>query len=107
MGMTLLHGGPAHHDEAGLRAQLLDVPGPAIAHAGPETANQLVHEWRQMSLVRHTTLDAFRHELASSIAGGAAVFLPITIARAGDHGAERTHAAIALETAPLVDDQLP
>src|SRR5205807_1361963 len=30
MRMTLLHRCPAHHDEAGLRVQLLDVAGPAI-----------------------------------------------------------------------------
>src|SRR5262249_56442082 len=58
MRMTLLHRRRAHLDEARLGAQLLDVPGPTIPHAGPKPADELVDERRQVALVRHAALDA-------------------------------------------------
>src|SRR5262245_60069075 len=51
MRMALLHRRRAHQDEAAAGAQFLDVPGPAVSHAGPQSPHQLIHEWRQRSLV--------------------------------------------------------
>src|ERR1700732_2789767 len=48
MRMTLLNGGRAHEDKAGPRAQLLNVPGAAIAHSRPQAAHQLIDERGQV-----------------------------------------------------------
>src|SRR5204863_1301822 len=53
MGMALLYGRAAHQNETGPRAQFLDIPGSTIAHAGPQAADQLIHERREIALVRH------------------------------------------------------
>src|SRR5262245_2447556 len=113
MGMTLLHARRAHHDEASARAQLFDVPCPAITHAGPQPADQLINKRRQGPFVRHASFDPLGHQLAavalrrSDSAFGARRYhstgLSVTFARAGDHGAERAHAAINLEAASFVD----
>src|SRR5262245_58015056 len=109
MRMTLLHRRGAHLDEARLGAQLLDVPGPTIPHAGPEPADELVDERRQVALVRHAALDPLGHQLAAVALRLLllAVGLPVAVARTGHHRPDRTHAAVRLEAAPLVDDGLP
>src|SRR5262249_32008113 len=63
MRMALLNRRAAHLDEASPRPQLLDVPGAAVPHAGPQTAHQLVNERPERPLVGHAALHAFRHEL--------------------------------------------
>src|SRR5438552_6684283 len=102
MWMTLLYRGRAHHDEAGPRPQFLDIPRATVAHAGPQPADQLVDEWRQVALVRHPALDPLRHQLDARRFG-----LPVPIARPGHHGSDGAHAAIGFETASLADDRLP
>src|SRR5262245_16134390 len=99
MRMALLHRRRAHLNEARAGAQLLDVPGPAISHPGPQSADQLIDEWRQWPLVGDPSLDALGHQLV-----GLTVSLAIAVARAGHHRPERSHAAINLEAASLVDD---
>src|SRR5262245_46035015 len=103
MRMALLHAGRAHQDEPRARAQLLDVPGAAVAHARPQPADELVDERPQRPLVGHPALHTLRHQL---VPAGPAV-LAVALLRAGDHGADRAHPAVDLETAPLVDDRLP
>ena len=101
MRMALLHRGPAHQDEPGLRsANPRSFRVAAIAHARPQTADELINERGQMPLVRHPPLDAFRHQLAVLPAIAAAA-LPIAVARTGRHRPERPHAAIRLELRPL------
>jgi len=102
MDMALLHRRSAYHDEASLGAQLLDIPCSTVTHAGSQAADQLINERRQVALVGHAALDAFGHELAGVVAA-----LPIAFARPGDHRPDRAHAAIRLEAAALVNDELP
>src|SRR5260370_14838744 len=102
MWMTLLHRRLAHLDEARAGAQLLDVPGAAVAHPRPKSADELIDERGQRPLVRHPALDALRHQLVPP-----AVALTVAVLRAGDHGADGPHPAIHLEAASLVDDRLP
>src|SRR5216684_497373 len=101
MGMALPHRSPAHENEPGLGAQLFNIPRSAITHAGPQTAHQLIDERRQVALVRHPAFNPFGHELAGLVAR-----LAIPFAGAGAHRADRTHAAIGLEAATLVNDEL-
>src|SRR4051794_3264623 len=89
MRMALLHTCRAHQNEAGPRAQLLNVASATVAHACPQSAYQLVDERRQWTLVRHSPLDSLGNQLVPR--GG---ILPVAVLRAGHHGAERTHSPI-------------
>src|SRR4051794_25679111 len=102
MGMALLHRSAAHENESALGTQFLDIPGSAITHACPQPADELIHKRSETPLVWHASLDPFRHELT-----GRRAPLPISIARPGSHRGNRTHAAIGLESPPLVNDRLP
>src|SRR5688572_33415357 len=75
------HAGGGNSAEAGLRAQLVDVPRPAVAHAGPQPADELVDEVAERPAVRHAAFDAFGNQF-TTVANRA---LPVTVAGAGDH----------------------
>src|SRR5262249_29296174 len=57
MWMALLHRRRAHLDETRARAQFLNVARAAVAHARPQSADELIDERRQCALVRHSPLD--------------------------------------------------
>src|SRR5262249_36983772 len=67
-----------------------------------EPADQLVDERRQVALVGDAALDPLGDQLAA-----VGLALPVAVARAGAHGAQRAHPAVGLEAAALVDDRLP
>src|SRR6266478_9785818 len=59
--MALCDAGRRDAAEAGLFAELLDVAGTAVAHAGAEPADELVNEIAQWPAVRDAALDALGH----------------------------------------------
>src|SRR6187401_3491612 len=107
MHVALAHARGRHANELGIALQRLDVGAPAIAHPGAQTANQLVDHRRHAALVRHTTLDAFRHQLLRAVtAFDIELVLEVPIAAAAAHGAKRAHAAVFLEAAALIENDL-
>src|SRR5262245_56026346 len=106
MGMALLHRRGADEDEARAGAQLLDVPGPTVAHAGPQPAHQLVDVRPQRPLVGHPSFDSFRDQLSGAGPGALtfAAALAVAVAGARHHRPQRPHAAVDLEAAALVED---
>ena len=88
----------------------------AIAHARLQPAHHLVHDHRHRSAIRHAAFDAFRHQACPAgssrrqrrhLGRGISVgVLEIALARALRHRAQRSHAAIRLEGAALIQDQL-
>src|SRR5688572_8818636 len=97
--VALGHARAADAAEPGLLSQRFDVLRPAVAHAGAQAAHELVDEIAERPAVRHAAFHAFGDELAALLDVG----LPVAVARAGDHRAHRTHAAVHLITTPLVD----
>ncbi len=82
-------------------AELVDRRATAIAHRRAQAAHQLVDDRRQRALVRNAAFDALRHEpLRRALAFG---ILEIAVGASLLHRAERTHAAIALVRAALVE----
>ena len=63
VGMAFLDRGRGHLDEPGLGPKLLDGPRAAIAHPGPQAADELEDEVGQRALVRDAALDPFGDEL--------------------------------------------
>src|SRR5690606_17256573 len=98
VGMALAVPGLGNPHEAAVGPQALDVGGTAVAHAGPQPADQLVHRLRQRTAVGNAALDALGHEL-----GG--VILEVAVAGPRLHGAQRAHAPVDLVGAALVDLQ--
>src|SRR5690606_37080211 len=74
------------------RAQFLDVPATAVAHAAAQPADELEDHIRDRPLVGHAPLDPLGHELAR----GGRVLLEVAVRRTLLHGAERAHAAHGL-----------
>src|SRR5439155_26627946 len=100
--VALLEPGRGDAHEARPRLQLADAGRAAVAHAGPQAADELLDHGRERSLVGHHALDALRHQLARL----ALELLEVPVARAFLHGPDRAHAAVALERAALAEDQL-
>src|SRR5437016_13959199 len=71
-------------DEAGLGTQLFDGGDAAVAHAGPETAHELIDHVRDLPLVGNARLDSFGHELLQILHA----FLEVAVASPARHGAE-------------------
>ena len=63
MRVALGHAGGGDAAEPGIPPEAVDVLGPAVAHAGPEAADELINEVGQRPSVRHAALDALGHEL--------------------------------------------
>src|SRR5690606_1677328 len=98
VGMALAVPGLGDPHEAAVGPQALDVGGTAVAHAGPQPADQLVHRLRQRAAVGNAALDAPGH-------GRRGVILEVAVAGPRLHGAQRAHAPVDLVGATLVDLQ--
>src|SRR5260221_143875 len=70
----------------------------AVAHPGPQSTDQLINQFGQRPFIRHAALDAFRHQLSAGV-------LRIAIRRSLRHCAQRSHSAIALEGAALIENR--
>lgn len=68
VGMAFPDGRRRHLDELRIPPQFIDRPRAAVAHAGPETAHELIQEHAERTLERHPSLDALRHQLVTTAA---------------------------------------
>src|SRR5688572_24047963 len=103
MRMTFSDTGCRDLDEFGFRTQLIDGTRAAIAHAGPQTTYQLVHEIAERTLVGNPSLDPFRHQFSSS---SFHVFcLSITLAGPFHHRSQGPHSTILFECSALVQNR--
>src|SRR5690606_17014429 len=104
--VALAHAGRGDPHELRVPLQGGDVGAATVAHAGPQAAHQLVDHRRDAALVGHASLDAFRHELVAAVAAAFQIelVLEVAVAAAAAHRAERSHAAVFLEAAPLIQD---
>ena len=66
MWMALPNAGRGDLDESRFRAQFFDRLRAAVAHAGPQSADQLIHKRLKWSLERNAAFDPFGHELAGA-----------------------------------------
>src|SRR5262249_46237793 len=64
------------------------------------TADELGYHFSERAAIRHATLDSFGYQLRF----GLGLFLRVAIARSFAHGANRSHAAIHLEAAALIEN---
>src|SRR5262245_53689616 len=77
-------------------------PAAAVAHAGPESADELMDHRGDAAFVRDAPLDAFRHQLvAAARRFEIELVLEVPVAAPASHGADRSHAAVLLEAAAL------
>src|SRR5262245_26427722 len=108
MDVALAVAGRRHTDETGLALQARNVGAPAVAHAGAQAAHELVARGRDAALVRDAPLDAFRYQLLRGVGVRVEIelVLEVAIAAAAAHRAERTHPAVLLEAAALVENHL-
>ena len=63
--MALVDRGGGYLDKPGLGPEFVDGSGSAVAHAGPQAADELEDEFGEGALVRNTALDALGNELLS------------------------------------------
>ena len=82
--------------------QGIEVLGAAVAHAGAETAHELVHGFGEGALVRNPAHDAFRDQFLHFHL----VVLEVAVLGAGRHRVDGAHAAVGLELTAAVDDGL-
>src|SRR6185295_10003020 len=85
-------------DEGGILLQVGNRLASAIAHSGFQSADELIDDCRQRSLVGHATLDAFRHELLRRTSA-----LTVSITAASFHGPDRSHPSVDLIRSRLVE----
>ena len=80
----------------------------AVAHAGAQAADELVNHRRDAALVRDAALDPLGHELLGRLRVRIEIelVLEVAVAAAAAHRAERSHAAVFLEAAALVENHL-
>src|SRR5689334_19154018 len=106
--VALTGAGGGDPDQPGLGLQMPHGGAAAVAHPGAQAADELMDHGREAALVRHAPLDPFGDQLVAAIAVRREVelVLEVAIAAALAHGADRAHAAILLERAPLVEDDL-
>src|SRR5450631_2286192 len=88
-------------DKLAAFVKLLQVCCAAITHPATQTTYELIDECGKGPFVGNLALDAFGDGFTARYA-----FLRVAVRRARLHGAERTHAAVGLECAPLVQDGL-
>src|SRR3954464_1298151 len=105
MALAEARGGDAN--ELRVALQFRNAAASAVAHASPQAADELMDHCGHAALVGNPPFDALRNQLV----GGAArvqveVVLEIPVAAAPPHGADRSHPAIVLEAAPLIENQL-
>ena len=99
MGVAFFDTGSGHAHE--LRAlQRGNVRGTAVAHAGPQAANDLVHHFEHGAFVRHAATDTLGNKFLEVVF----CVLEVTVFRTFLHGFQRAHAAVAFEAAAFVND---
>lgn len=79
-----------------------NIVGPDVAHRGAQTANELMQDFRQSSLIGNTSFNTFRYQLHGLVY----IALEIAVLAAQFHGAKRTHAAIGLISPALKQNLL-
>src|SRR5213593_373325 len=108
--VALAEAGRRHANQLRVALQLGDVGAAAVAHSRAQAADQLMNHRGHAALVRHAALDPLRHQLLARCGRCRAleieVVLEIPIAAAAAHRADRPHAAVLLEAAALIQDQL-
>src|SRR6185312_6607590 len=102
--LHVVHVGFAHArggdlDEVGARAHFVHRAAAGVAHACPEAPHELQDDRGRRALVGNPALDPFGHELVRIHLG----VLEIAVARALLHRADRSHPAVRLVRAPLVE----
>src|SRR5690606_6070567 len=100
--MALAQAGARDTNEARLFLKRLDVGSAHVTHRRLEAPGKLVQYACNRALVGNLALDTFRHQLQRV----ANLRLEVAVRRTACHGAHRTHAAIRLEGAPLVQIDL-
>src|SRR5262245_52654467 len=98
--VALFVAGGGYAEKARFRLELFDARRAAVPHSGPKTADQLLHDAREASLVRDPPLDPFRDKLR-----GVHLLLEVPILGRVAHRAERAHAPVGLERAALVENR--
>src|SRR3954447_21296508 len=85
-----------------------NVGAAAVAHSGAQPPHELVNHRRDAPFVCDASLDPFGYQLLASrgIRIQIELVLEIAVAAAAAHGADRSHAAILLEAAALVQNHL-
>src|SRR2546423_7032530 len=84
---------------------LVDRRGAAVPHRLAQSADELVKDRRQRSLVRNAPLDALGDELVDIL--DVALAIPVARGAARAHRTQRAHAAVLLEPLALVEDDFP
>src|SRR5262245_19844780 len=79
----------------------------AVAHSCAQTADELIDQACDAAFVRDAAFDGLR----PGVVGAARrveleLVLEVAVAAAAAHGADRPHAAVLLEAAALIEDQL-
>ena len=105
--MAFPHAGRRDADQLRVAPERLQVRRPAVPHAGPQAALELVDHRRDAPLVRHAPLDALGHELPRGVVRGGRVevLLEVAVRAAAPQRPDRTHPAVVLEAAALVEDE--
>src|SRR5690348_16856444 len=99
--MRLAHARRRDLHELRARGKVADRRTSAVTHRSAQAAGQLQDHVRERALVRYATFDALGHELlGDTLALG---ILEVAIGAAGLHGADRSHAAIALVRTALIE----
>ena len=93
-------------DQLGVALQRRNIRTAAISHPRSQTADKLVNHRRDAALVGDASLDSFGDELLAGFGIGIEIefVLEVSVAAAAAHRAERTHAAVLLEAAALVQN---
>ena len=83
-------------------AESLDILRAAVSHTCTETSYELVHHFRESTLVRHLGYDSFRNEFLDIVLH----ILEIPVLRSLLHGFERAHSPVRLEFTAVQDNSL-
>src|SRR5262249_61663653 len=92
-----------HSNKPSLVVKFSEVLAPDIAHGCAQPAAQLMHNIGDRPLIWHLPLNAFGNELERIFD----LLLEVAIGGTARHRADRTHAAIGLVGAALIEKHLP
>src|SRR5262245_10364862 len=79
------------------------VATPQVAHAGPQTTDQLMNIKGERALIRHLPFNPLRDQLLRVFH----ICLAVAVSASLTHGTERTHSAINLVSSPLIENRFP